>query len=112
MQKQLVTLLCLAAILFTALPARTASNGDSPVRAGTPEAAGVISRLEQARRNDQMDAQGYMGAANRDAGLFYYRKSREVDAILKRLRQGETVSMDDVQSALNNTDAVRYGGSF
>jgi len=111
MQKQLVTLLCLG-ILFAALPARAALNSDSFIRAGTPEAARVISRLERARRIDQMDAQGYMGAANRDAGIFYYQKSQEIDALLKRFRQGEAVSMDDVLSALNNADAVRYGGSF
>ena len=52
-----------------------------------------------------------MGSVNRDAGIFYDQKSQEIDVLLKRFRQGEAVSMDDVLSALNNADAVRYGGS-
>jgi hypothetical protein len=85
MEKWLVMSFCLAAILCTALPAQSAFNGDSFVRAGIPEAARLISRLEQARHIDRMNEQGYMGGVNRDAGMLYYQKSQEVDALLKRL---------------------------
>ncbi len=111
MEKSLIPF-CLLAIFMTALPAQAALHGDSLVRAGTPEAAKVISALEQARHIDRMDAQSYMGSANRDAGLFYYQKHQEIDALLKRLRQGEPVSLDDVQRALNNRNAIRYGSIF
>jgi hypothetical protein len=111
MEKFLVPF-CLLAILLTALPARAVFNGDSLIRAGTPEAAKVISGLEQARQIDRLNAQSYMGGDNRDAGLYYYRKSQETDALLKRLRQGETVPLDDVRRALNNHNAIRYGSSF
>ena len=112
MEKSSIVAFCIVAVLFVAMPAWAAFNEDSMVKAGTPEAAKVLSGLEQARQTDRMNAQSYMGGTNRDAGLYYYRMSREADALLKRLRQGETVSLDDVQRALNNRHAVRYGSSF
>jgi hypothetical protein len=112
MEKSSTVAFCIVAVFFAALPAWAAFNEDSMVKAGTPEAAKVISGLEQARQTDRLNAQSYMGGDNRDAGLYYYRKSQETDALLKRLRQGETVSLDDVQRALNNHNATRYGSSF
>jgi hypothetical protein len=112
MEKSSMVAFCIVAVLFAAVPVWAAFNGGSMVKAGTPEAAKVMSGLEQARQTDRMNAQSYMGGDNRDAGLYYYRKSEEADALLKRLRQGETVSLDDVQRALNNHNAVRYGSNF
>jgi hypothetical protein len=105
-------IVCTASMVLASLRANAAFNDDHLVRAGTPEATQVMSRLAQARHVDRMNAQGYMGAANRDAGLFYYKKTVEIDELLKQLRRGEAVPMSDVQSALNNSDAARYGGSF
>jgi hypothetical protein len=112
MRSFLVIPASLAALVFAALPVVAAFNDDTVVRAGTPEAATMISRLQQARQVDRMDARGFMGGVNRDAGLFYYRKSQEVEALLKRLRQGEPVPISDIQRALDNRDVVRYGGGF
>jgi hypothetical protein len=105
-------IVCTAAMVLVTLRANAAFNEYALVRAGTPEGTQVISRLSYARHIDRMNAQGYLGAANRDAGLFYYQKSLEIDELLKELRQGEAVPMRDVQSALNTSDAVRDGGSF
>jgi hypothetical protein len=103
-------IVCTAAMVLATLRANAAFNDDALVRAGTPEGTQAISRLARARHIDRMNAQGYMGAANRDAGLFYYQKSREIDELLKELHRGEAVPMRDVRSALNTSDAVRYGG--
>jgi hypothetical protein len=99
-------------MLLAALSARAAFNDYALVRAGTPEATQVISRQKRARHIDLMNAQGYNGGVNRDAGMFYYEKSLEIDGILEQLHQGRAVSLRAVRSALNNTDAIRYGATF
>jgi hypothetical protein len=112
MRKSLVMLVGVAASLLVALPACAGSNSDSSVKAGTPEGAEVISRLERGRRVDQLNAQGYMGGDYRNIGLFYHQKAQEIDAILEKLRQGEAVSLDDVQKALDNSGAARFGAVY
>jgi hypothetical protein len=112
MEKSPVMLFCIAATLLAALAASAASDVGSSVKAGTPEGARVISRLERARRIDQLDAQGYRGGENREIGIFYYRKSQEIDSILTKLRQGEAVSTEEVQRAFDNSGAARLGGSY
>lgn len=111
MQRRILMSCCLAIILASAVPVFAASNADSTiVRPRTPEAAQVISQLEQARLSDRMNSQSYMGGENSEAGLFYYRKGQEVDALLKRLRAGHAVSTETIKSALDDSKAVRYGG--
>jgi hypothetical protein len=105
-----VMLVCVSVIILATLPLYAGSSSDSSVRANTPEGAKVISRLEHGRRIDQLNAQGYMGGDYRNIGMFYYHKAQEIDDILKKLRQGEAVSLDDVQKALDNSGAVRFGG--
>jgi hypothetical protein len=112
MRKSLVMLVCVAAILVATLPAYAGSSSDPSIKADTPEGAKAISRLERGRRIDQLNAQGYMGGDDRDIGMFYYHKAQEIDDILKRLRQGEAVSLDDIQKALDNSGATRLGGIY
>jgi hypothetical protein len=112
MRKSLVMLVCVVAILLARLPAYAGSSSDSSVRAGTPEGAKVISRLERGQRIDQLNAQGYTGGDYRNIGLFYHHKAQEIDDILKKLRQGEAVLLDDVQKALDNSGANRFGAIY
>lgn len=102
---------CVAA-LFVATAAFAGSGTDSSIKAGTPEAARTISRLQQARHLDQMNSQSYTGGENSEVGMFYARKAHEIDALLTRMRAGKTVSGDDVTHALDNSGAVRLGASM
>ncbi len=102
---------CLATVLASAVLVFAASNADSTiVRPQTPQAAHVISQLEHARYIDRMNSRSYAGGDDSEAGIFYYRKGQEVDALLNTLREGHAVSVEAVQSALDNSNAVRYGG--
>lgn len=113
MHKLAVASCYFATLLAAAVPVFAASNGDSAViRAGTQEAARAISRLEQARDNDRMNSQSYREGADSEAGMFYFRKAQEIDALLNKLRNGQAVSVDAVGRALDNSDVVRYGGEF
>jgi hypothetical protein len=112
MQKFLVILVYILAILLAGLPTYAGSStdsSDSSIRADTPEGAKVISSLERGQRIDQLNAQSYMGGASREVQIFYHQKADEIDDILKKLRQGETVSHDDVKKALDNSGAARFG---
>ncbi len=112
MNQRIVWCGCLCAFLAGAVPVFAASNaGSTLIRPRTPEAAQAISRLEQARNIDRMNAQSYTGGADSEAGISYYRKGREVDALLSRLREGHAVSVEDVQRALDNSDAARFIGN-
>jgi hypothetical protein len=112
MNKRVIVPFCLATVFAAALPALAASNSDSTTRAGTPEVARVMSRLEQARKIDLMNSRSYTGGENSDAGVFYYRKAQEIDSLMNRLQEGQAVPASEVRSALDNSHAVRYGGSF
>jgi len=113
MNRHAVVSCCFAAVFAAAVPVFAASDGDSAViRPATPEAARVISRLEQARHNDRMNSNSYRDGADSDAGIFYYQKGQEIDALLKNLNEGQAVSVNAVRRALDNSDAVRYGGQF
>jgi len=70
-----------------------------------------VTRLERARYLDQMNSKAYT-AEDSEAGAFYARRADEIDALLKRLHQGEAVPLNEIRSALDNSHAVRYGGSF
>lgn len=111
MNRHAVVSCCFAAVFAGAVPVFAASNGDSAVvRPATPEAARAISRLEQARHNDRMNSQSYRDGADSDAGVFYYRRGKEIDALLNKLHEGQAVSVDAVRRALDNSHVVRYGG--
>ena len=74
---------------------------------GTPEAALAIAQMRRARHLDRLNAQSYTGADS-EAGSAYCRKADEIDALIGKLRAGESISEEDVQRALNNTNAERY----
>jgi hypothetical protein len=112
MNTRLAICLLLSVMLAAPLVATAGSDDASTVvKPGTPQAGQVMTRLEQARHFDQMNSKAYT-AEDSEAGVFYARKSQEIDSLLKRLQQGEVVPLDEVQSALDNSHAGRYGGSF
>ncbi len=107
--KPRIIVFCLAAALLAAAPAFSASDAPSVVKSGTPEAQRAMAQLKEARYADKMNAQSYTSEDNA-AGMYYVHKQQQIDEILKRLQKGETVPVDDVKRALDNSHAVRYGG--
>jgi hypothetical protein len=112
MSLRMLGLVYLLAFLAAAAPLSAASNAESTlIVPQTPQAAQIISRLEQARHLDRMNAQSYTGGVDSEARRFYYGKAQEVDALLNRLHEGHAVSARDVQRALDNSGAARFAGS-
>jgi hypothetical protein len=111
MKLRTVTFCCLA-FLLAPIAAFAVSNGDLMVKPGTPGAARVISRLEQARHVDRMNSRSYTGGQDSAVGIFYSNKSKEIDSILVRLHEGKTVSAEAVGRALDNSGVARYGASL
>jgi hypothetical protein len=110
MKSRVIVACGIAALVGAAVPAFAASDTGSVIKAGTPEAQRAISRLEQARYVDRMNARSYTSEDN-EAGMYYQHKTQQIDSILEKLREGGAVSAEDVNRALDNSHAVRYGGA-
>src|SRR5579863_2572124 len=109
MKTLIASLIALTLMLSVPLFAWAGSSSDSnTVRPNTPQAARMIATLERAEHLDRLNAASYTGEDS-DEGVAYYQKAEQVHALLKKLQSGETVSEDDVRSALDNHDAVRFG---
>lgn len=74
----------------------------------TPQAAEVLNKLRQAEYLDKMNAQSYT-SIHSEEGQFYYRKARQITEIINRLQSGQSVSRDDVDWSLDNSEASIYG---
>ncbi len=110
--KSAITLCCVAVLIAARSTAFAGSGADHLIKPGTPEAAQVTARLEQARHLDRMNARSYTGGDDSEVGIFYSHKAREVEAVLNKLHAGKTVSAEEVKNALDNSKAVRLGGSL
>lgn len=112
MKSRIIGFCCVVGLLTVPLAALAGSGAQSPIKPGTPEGVRVIAQLKQARDIDRMNSQSFSGGDDSETGMFYYRKSQEIDALLKKLGAGETVPAADVKKALDNSGASRLGGTL
>jgi hypothetical protein len=101
--------LAIAAALMTLCTglALAGSETRTMIAPDTKEAAEVLDQLRSAERLDRLNAQGY-SSIDVDRGTFYYFKARQADEIIRRLQSGQSVSRDDVNWALDNSQLSRY----
>jgi hypothetical protein len=103
----------LAAALLVAMPPITAFALDKDlIMPGTPQAAHVIAQLKEAEDVDRMNYQSYLGSRENEVSMYYLAKHRHVVELMKDLQSGEPVSPNDVKSALDTSEAWRYGATF
>jgi hypothetical protein len=109
---KLRTAFCAAGLLLTSNINPVFSADSGFIKPGTPEAAQAISALNHAQQNDRMNARSYSGGENSEAGVFYYKKSKETQALLEQLNHNQPITSSDLKHALDGSNAWRYTGGY
>jgi hypothetical protein len=101
--------LTIATLAMFGIAAQSLAGSDTVgmIVPNTREAAEVLDALRKAEHIDKMDAEGY-SSIDVDKGMFYYLKARQIDAMIKRLQSGQSVSRDDVDWVLDNGNVSRF----
>jgi hypothetical protein len=94
-----------AAVNFTATSAQTDSQ--LIVRPGSPEAVEFLQKLQDAEYSDQGNSSSF-SSDDPSVGHYYARKADEVSALIKRLNGGQSVSREEIDHALDNSQARFY----
>ena len=100
----------LGLLLAMAAPTSFAGEDSNMIQPGTPQAAKVTASLKQAEHLDRMNARSYTSGADSDRGIFLEKKADEIKPLLAKLNHGKAISEEDVNHALDNKHAYRYGG--
>jgi hypothetical protein len=112
---------CAIAILAAAHPVFADSNPGTVVTGSreaasfatikprTPEASRVMAQLKRAQYIDKMNSQVYTSGYSSEAGVYYARKAQAIGSLLERMHANEPVSRAEVEHALDNSEAWRYG---
>ena len=105
--------LTFAVVIFTGVLgcAGVASAGDVIIRPNTRGAADTLKVLKQALVADRMNAQAWT-TDNPTLDRFYAEKAREVEFLIRRLENGQSVMASTVERAMNNRQAVGLSGQF
>lgn len=81
------------------------------IRPNTPSAIDALRLLKQARLVDQMNSQSW-SSGNPTLDHYYAAKVAEIDRLINALEKQRPVSLDAVDSALDNSGARQLGGSL
>jgi hypothetical protein len=98
--------------LVAMLPIAASASPNGLIMPGTPQAAQVMAQLKEAEDVDRMNYQSYLGSRENEVSMYYLVKHRHVVELMKNLQSGEPVSPEDVKSALDTSEAWRYGATF
>jgi hypothetical protein len=77
----------------------------------TPEAARAIEQLRSAKLADIGNSHSYSDADN-SLDHYYARKAREVDQLLTELEDGQPISREKMERALNTDHAQTYAPNY
>ena len=106
--RRVITSLLLMAMLST--PAFAARS--DMIRPDTPQGAQAMARLRDAEDVDRMNYQSYLGSRENEVAMYYLAKRRHVLEAIKKLQSGEPISVEKLNSALDTSEAWRYGATF
>lgn len=103
----------ITSLLFVAMLSSSAvAAGSAIVKPDTPQGTQALARLQQAEVVDRMNYEAYLGSRENEVAMFYLAKRRHVLEAIKQLQSGEPVSTEEIDSALDTSDAWRYGSTF
>lgn len=91
------------ALALSAWP--VAAQQTAPASSSTQ--ATTLERLQHAEQSDRMNGTSWT-ADNPTLDQYYDHKADQVDALIKKLEAGQTVSAKEVEHALDNSGAQRY----
>jgi hypothetical protein len=106
-RRVIISLLLLAMLSTTAV----AEHNDM-IRPDTPQGRQALARLREAELVDRMNYQSYLGSRENEVAMYYLVKHRHVVEAIKLLESGEPVSKEDLNAALDTSEAWRYGSTF
>jgi hypothetical protein len=98
--------LALLALTATANTRTVGAQAESQSRIGSPQTAELLQRLEDAEYADRGNSISF--GDNPTLGHYYRRKADEVNAVIKRLENGQSVPREEVEHALDNSEASHY----
>jgi hypothetical protein len=103
---------CFLGLVAILLAGSAAAAEPGMIMPDTPQAARVLARLQEADRIDHAQYQVFLGSRDNDVAMYYLSKRRHVLEAIKQLQSGEPVSEDDINRALDASEAWRYGSTF
>lgn len=83
------------------------TDAQSIVRPGSPQAAEFLQKLKEAEYSDRGNSHSYT-SDDPSVGHYYARKADEVSALVKRLEGGQSVRREEIENALDNSEAGFY----
>jgi hypothetical protein len=82
-------------------------DSQSIVRPGSPQAAEFLQKLKEAEYSDRGNSHSYT-SDDPSVGHYYAREADEVSALIERLEGGQSVPREEIQNALDNSEARFY----
>jgi hypothetical protein len=86
-----------------------ATPAAAPITSGSPQAVDAIRKLKAAATSYKENSMSYSGEDS-DLGLYYGRKASDAQMLIDRLKQGESITTDQLKKALTSPGAERFGG--
>lgn len=87
-----------------------ATSSSEPATTSLPPPSALVQRLKEVDYCARMNALYNHGSMDSQLSIYFADKADEVEGVLNKLKKGKTVSTDEIQHALDTSDAKRIGG--